>query len=408
MEQIIFTTGGAPEITIDYIGGNLRLAGWEQNQFRAEADSREDLKAEQTAEGVTLSCRSDCAVFMPLNARVKIREARGDVKVKSVEGPLEIETVSGCLVLRQTGAVSVKWAACDVNAKRLNGALKLGAVAGSVTARGVAGDFEVETVSGDLFLSQGEGSVKASASGDCDLRLSFRPGHGYALDAGGDVRLRTLAGTAARIEIQAGGEAWANVPGAQVEGDSNRKVVTVGQGEAGGALLASVTVQAGGDVSLSGQASSAEMDELSEDIGKLADEYAAQIEHQIQTHMADLERQLAERLSRVNVPPGSADIQGEAVAARVREAVERAGEKARRKAEAAQRKIERELPREHGRRHWAWKFEAPTRPAGAPPPTSPVEPVSESERLSILRMLEQGKISVAQAEKLLAALEAQA
>lgn len=405
MEQIVFTTGETPEIRIDYVGGNLRLSGWEQNQLRAEADSQEDLKAEQTPAGVTLSCRSDCTVFAPLNAKVKIQEARGDVKVKSVGGPLELETVSGCLTLRQTGAVSVKQTGCDVNAKRLNGALKLGAVAGSVTARGVAGDFEAETVSGDLFLSQGEGNVSARASGDCDLRLSLTPGHSYTLKAGGDVRLRALAGTAARIEMQAGGEVWANVPGAQVEGGSNRKVATVGQGEAAAAPLASVTVQAGGDVTLSGQVSSAEMDELSEDIGKLADEYAAQIENQIQTHMADLERQLAERLSHVNVSTGSMDFRGEAVAARVREAVEHAGEKARRKAEAAQRKMEREAAREHGRRHWAWKFEAPTRPAGAPPP---VEPVSESERLSILRMLEQGKISVAEAEKLLAALEGQA
>jgi hypothetical protein len=34
-----------------------------------------------------------------------------------------------------------------------------------------------------------------------------------------------------------------------------------------------------------------------------------------------------------------------------------------------------------------------------------VEPVSDDERMVILRMVEQGKISVADAEKLLAALE---
>jgi hypothetical protein len=35
----------------------------------------------------------------------------------------------------------------------------------------------------------------------------------------------------------------------------------------------------------------------------------------------------------------------------------------------------------------------------------PAEPVSDEERMLILRMLEQGKISVADAEQLLAALE---
>jgi hypothetical protein len=404
MEQIVFTTGEAPEITLHYIGGNLRLAGWEQNQFQAEAERRDDLKAEQTAEGVTLSCRSDCAVFVPQSARVNIHEARGDIKVKSVGGPLEIQTVNGCLILRQTGAVSANSASCDVNAKRVGGALKLGAVAGSVSARSVAGDFEVETVNGDLYLGQGGGNVRARVGGDCDLRLSFTPGHSYALDAGGDVRLRALARSAARFEMQAGGDIAVSAPGAQTEGSANRKVATVGQDEAGGAPLASVTVRAGGDVSLSSLASSAEWSELSEDIGKLADEYAAQIENQIQTHMADLERQLAERLSQVNVPPGAIDARGEEVAAHVRAAVERVSEKARRKAEAAQRKAERDTARDQERRHWSWKFEMPARPGGAPP----AEPVGDAERLSILRMLEQGKISVAEAERLLAALEGQA
>jgi hypothetical protein len=35
----------------------------------------------------------------------------------------------------------------------------------------------------------------------------------------------------------------------------------------------------------------------------------------------------------------------------------------------------------------------------------PVEPVSDDERMTILRMVEQGKISVTDAEKLLSALE---
>jgi hypothetical protein len=40
-----------------------------------------------------------------------------------------------------------------------------------------------------------------------------------------------------------------------------------------------------------------------------------------------------------------------------------------------------------------------------PPPSKPVDPVSEEERMMILQMLQDKKISVEQAEKLLAALE---
>ena len=47
MEQIVLNTGGTPEITITSAAGDLRLLGWEQNVFSAEAAHRSDLTADQ-------------------------------------------------------------------------------------------------------------------------------------------------------------------------------------------------------------------------------------------------------------------------------------------------------------------------------------------------------------------------
>ena len=72
---------------------------------------------------------------------------------------------------------------------------------------------------------------------------------------------------------------------------------------------------------------------------------------------------------------------------------------------AAQRKIEiKAQAHEHASRHGrqSWNFNIPTPPT---PATPPGEPVSEDERLMILRMLEQKVISMDQAEELLSALE---
>nr|MBI2904428.1 hypothetical protein [Chloroflexota bacterium] len=88
--------------------------------------------------------------------------------------------------------------------------------------------------------------------------------------------------------------------------------------------------------------------------------------------------------------------------------IERHAEAAQRRAEAAQHRAERgKRPPTSG-----WMFEGPrppTPPRAPKPPWGPkapaTDPVSDEERMSILRMLEQGKINVAQAEKLLAALE---
>jgi len=399
--QVVFPTGEAPEITILSIGGDLRLVGGDLNQFQAEANSQDDLTAEQVAEGVRLTCRSDATVCVPRRARVTVQNVRGDVKARALDGTLDIQTVSGCLTLRHTGAVSAAQVNGDVDAKRVDGALKLGTVAGSVNVRGVSGEMEVE-VRGDLALNQVSKSIRARAGGDIDLRHCLAPGAEYTLEAGGDVRLRAEPGIWARFEMQAGGEVIVRVPEGQGEGNAKHRVVTLGQGGAGEAP-ARVMARAGGDVVLGGSMATAEMDDLGEDISRLADEYAAQIETQVHSHMAELERQLAERLAKVNVSAGTVDVHGAEVAARVREAVERASDKARRKAEAMQRKMERQTAR--SRYDWSRRSETPPRGPGAAPAAPAAEPVSEEERMVILRMLAEGKISVDEAEKLLAALE---
>ena len=405
MEKIILETGEAPEVTITIVGGDLRLTGWERSQLQAEGDHGDALQAEATGAGVNLACRSDCVVWVPSKARVRVQDVKGDLKAKALEGALDIQTVGGCLLARQVGAVSAERVGGDVNVKRVDGALKLASVGGSVLVRGVAGDLEAGAVGGDLHVIQAAGSIKSHSVGDSDFRVAFAPGHDYVLDATGDMHLRAFRGSAARLEIEAGGDISADVGGAQVEGGPRRKVVTLSRAEAGGAEPPTVKVRAGGDVSLSGPGSSADLDELGEDLGRLADEYAAQIDDQIHSHLADFEH-WTEQFTQGSMPAGAVNARTDEMAARMRDAMDRIGDKARRKAEAARRKMEREAGHGYRRHAWSWGPEAPARPGYANPP--PAEPVSDAERLAVLHMLEQGKISVADAEKLLAALEGRA
>jgi hypothetical protein len=87
---------------------------------------------------------------------------------------------------------------------------------------------------------------------------------------------------------------------------------------------------------------------------------------------------------------------------RAQEKISKARQKLERKLEAARRKQEikaqaaQRRARVHSKRSWG--YDTPT------PPTPP-DPVSEEERLMILNMLEQKKISLEEAEQLLAALD---
>jgi len=173
------------------------------------------------------------------------------------------------------------------------------------------------------------------------------------------------------------------------------------------------------------------------DISAMAQEFGARIGATIEAQMADFDKQMAEGLSGLE-NLGTSRVYADKIAATARRAAElvqrvsqqqadaarrraeKEAERAQRIAEAAQRRAEainRKVHDESGRRGWPFRGDPrqppqppqPPRPPVPPrpftPPPPPADPVSDEERMMILRMVEQGKISVADAEKLLAALE---
>jgi hypothetical protein len=134
--------------------------------------------------------------------------------------------------------------------------------------------------------------------------------------------------------------------------------------------------------------------------------------------MSSLERHLNEHLGQLSASLGAVGLsseQAERIKQRAREASERASARAQErmrqaqehiqhKVEAARRRAERKAHiadrRRHASKRRGWDFQWSSggqEPAG--------DPVSDSERLMILKMLEEKKISLLEAEQLLAALE---
>ena len=411
MDQVIFLdTAESPEIIVASVGGDLRLSGWDQREFQAESDEDNSLtgSTDQAQGIIRLTAAADVTLRVPRAARLKLEHVGGDAKVKSVEGPLEIKFVGGDLTLRQTGPVALGKVQGDLSAKKIGGPLSLTHVEGDVSARSVAGPFSASEVTGDLYLRDLSGPASAEAGGDVILGLDFQPGQPYHFEAGGDLLCRLAPGASARLAIQADGDLEVEVPGAQTSGDDDEKIVTLGGG------AAQVSLQAGGDVSLTSTTPDPEAmgefgEHFGEEFGVMAEEFSAQIEAQIESQMADIEKQLTEKLGSLNLAFGANSARAEQIAARARRAAERATERA---AAAARRNSERARQQaEHtSRRHGP---QPPTAPGGprlfavgkmfGHPPAS--DPVTEAERMSILRMVEQKKISIEEAEKLLAALE---
>jgi hypothetical protein len=441
MDQIILDITGTPTLRVAMVAGDLRLNGWEQNKVFAQSDQVGSLHVDKDGEALTLRADADCSVRVPQRATVTLDSVAGDARLKALDGAVTLHNVDGDLTLRLVGPVTLHSAAGDVSAKKVNGTLRAAAVSGDVLARSVAGDVEASDVTGDLYLRDVTGSIRARAAGDVELSVEFTPGHDYAVEAAGDLICRLSASARGRFEVECVGNFNFELSAQhQIEGEGPRRIITLG-----GSAEPVVRLKAAGDLTLTMLAADPDAmgdfgERFGEDFGVMAEELAAQIETQIESQMADFERTISERLAHLGT--AGPHIRAEEIASKARRAAERVeqaarrrterqAEAARRRVEAAQRRAEREADRarrlaeaaqRRSHRHgghgdfarggsWSFGFTAP-RPPVPPvppmppvPPTPPADPVSDEERMLILRMLEQGKISVADAEQLLAALE---
>jgi ElaB/YqjD/DUF883 family membrane-anchored ribosome-binding protein len=114
--------------------------------------------------------------------------------------------------------------------------------------------------------------------------------------------------------------------------------------------------------------------------------------------VAGLTAEQAERISRRT----HGDM--ERARSRAEEQLRRAQEKMGRKLEAVRQRAERKARAAERAARDRRRRPEPVEPA-SPAPRVATEPVSEEERLMILRMLEQGKITPAEADELLSAME---
>jgi hypothetical protein len=105
-----------------------------------------------------------------------------------------------------------------------------------------------------------------------------------------------------------------------------------------------------------------------------------------------------QKVDQLKLEPGAASVSPEYFSDQITQQVERATRKAEAKVKAAMRRAERKMQqagRHYGRR-WHVDWNAPSGPQA--------EPVSDEERMTVLRMLQDKKITLEEAEELLGAL----
>lgn len=429
MASQTFETSEHPTIKVPECLGNLSVKGTDGATVTIKASSgEENLKVVQEEDVLVIKAKTDCKITCPYGATLVIEAVRGDLRVKGVHGESTIGEVNGDATIRSTGEVTVGQVHGDLYARKVENDLTVQTVAGDAGITDVAGQVTVGQIGSDLKAGSIGGGLEVNAVGaDVILSGPFEPGTGFALRAGSDLVVRVAEEASLRFTIQAGSGVHAHVPGIELIKEDGNVSGVIGEG---GATL---TAQVGGQAVIA--TPGAEYDSAGDfdvDIDfsflEKLDELGPIIEARVAEAMSHLEVQLEEGLK--NIDGERIRIQVERATERAARAAERIAERAtqaaEREAERARRTATREAERarmraEHAERRWqrASGHRPPTPPTPSTPPVPPVPPTPpeppapssprqheelREERLQVLKMVEEGKISAEEAANLLSAL----
>jgi hypothetical protein len=370
MEKFNLDVDKKTKVRIESIGGDLRISGRSGSKLEAQAPDYGELKVVQDEDNISISARSAVLVFLPASIPVAVERVGGDVHAKGLSESLAVESVGGDLRLKRIGRTEIQWIGGDLTARKMDSDLVVAQVGGDAVIEKVEGAVRCNAIGGDLVLRAVQGAVDVTVGGDASVEIVPQKEAASRVVTGSDLTCYLPEESSANVQVNAGGELVLVEPGEFEEAEEG-VVFRLGDGQG------DVDLTSGGDLWLRvGKYESFSTEDWIDDITNRAEASAAEMEARVGA-----------------IVGGAFAFDADRIAERVRKSVS----KARRKAERAQKRAGTYGASDGKNVRISFgKY------------GSKSAEVSDEERMTILRMVEDGKINVEEAEKLLGALEGEA
>jgi len=353
------SAGKSPRIIIDVIDGDLSVVGW-VGDLLIKGDE-DEYRVEEKEDELLLSSDGDLSLRVPHGSSLQLNKISGDASIRGVKGGIELKEIEGDLSIRDAGSIAIDVIRSDFSLRGSTGDLFVKEALGDVSIREIDGSINFETIADDLAVRGVRGNVKVNVGGDVIVYLEPKTDGNYSVAAGDDILLVLPPKANVTLSMK-GDKIDVDLPGVKTKKDATEQAIVLGDGSS------KISLIAGGDVRVSDK----------KNAGEYAEEFG-------------------------NFAGLNFDWSG--FGERISQQVERAARRAEEAGRRAERHAERHARKWKGKVNvgrWNWDIG----PTGViTPPTPPSEPVAEEERMAILKMLQEKKISAAQADELLKALD---
>lgn len=408
MYQQTITTGPNPNILVHSIPGDLRVAGWDRSEILIKTDGDHlDLSAE--SDPITIACDEDLVIYLPKSANLTIESVAGDASLQAIHAPVTLGPVSGDLTMHDLGPVTLGEISGDASLRNI-GAINAGRIFGDFVLRGghgvcvvdeVGGDASlrnvdemvtIENVGSDLYIRNVNGGITVKTGSDATLYLTPVRGQKYEISAASDLILCMPPDSQAKLHLESDSPESIRVDfdGVDIPEDWDMCEITIGEADP---ELPEMLLRASGDLLVTSRTDS--WDFASDfDSGEWGIPPIPPVPPLPPDFSDRINRRVQVALERAQHHMEDAGHRAEAAGRKAEATMRRAEAKARAAEVRARRGVQATI--NVGR--WNWDIS----PRG---PVQAGEPISNDERLTILKMLQEKKISLDEAEQLLAALE---
>lgn len=394
-----------PSIQLENVGGSLQIKGWMRSEIFISSDD-EQVELIERDEGILLRTATDCVLRVPRAARLEIGQVTGNLRLKYLDADLHIDQVGGSVVCRSLGNLFIGAVNGSLIVKDMLGSITCERVGDSVIARHVQGDLTLGQVGGNLDGRNLSASLKATVGGFSRVEWNVHNGNGVTLRAGGAIHCEVSDALQPQLNLHSGArEIYLVQFGEKKHIPEASYQFSIGEG------LIPFNLQAGGKLVFVIRQATLEEEDLdtifNEEVNQIFDKVNLEFQTQMDTFQQQM-GQFAEQMEELADVP----TQGEGSSVRFRYENEDPTIRIQAKMRRAQERIEQKLAEARRRSEQKAKLSFIERfgfgrKREAPPEKTAPNALDE-ERLFILKMLEQKKITVEDAEKLLSALEGKA
>ena len=354
---------------------------WENDQVEARYPTNKECNFNLDSDVLDIVAKSYLILSVPKNIEFIIERIYGNLETVGDLGKILIENVNGNCSIQSTERLTIE---------NVSGNCKIGHITSSANIRNVGGNLsfivengimEIHGVGGNLSGKADSVNLTTSVGGNIKIMTNRFEGNENQLRAGGSIKLNISDLDNTVINARAGGIVSINYQEFIEKFTNGKFEKKFGSGEK------EVQLKAGGNIKISDE----EADfEINQNFGSVDDAYVDGIEQKFELRALQSSGFDFSDLF---------DIDGD-ISEKIREKTQMADEKIQKAMEKMERKFsfkeEFGMPRPP----------RPPRPPVEPQPRGPKSsPISTEEKMMILQMLQDKKITAEEADRLLRALE---